>query len=240
MKAVIVQPIYLPWMGYFGLIDIADTFVFYDDVQFVKQSWQQRNKIKTQNGWIWLTVPVFQNFGQKINEVKINNNLNWRDKHWKSIKHHYSKAPLFEEYMSIFEEIYEKNWKYLVDLNVTLIKEITEILDLKTEFMFSSELNAKGTKTERLINILNKIGADEYVSGPAAKSYIEIERFKNEGISLYWYEFNHPNYPQLYGDFIPYLSVIDLLFNAGNEAIKYINIREGLKNAIKLDGRCLE
>ena len=233
MKAVVLQASYLPWIGYFGLMDIADTFVFYTDVQFVKQSWQQRNKIKTntRNGWIWLIVPVIQSFGQKINEVEINNNQNWPKKHWKSISYNYNKAQFFKDYTSIFGEVYEKEWTCLADLNITLIKRITKILGLDTKFMFSSELNAEGTKTERLVNILKEIGADEYISGPAAKSYIEIEKLKNEGIALYWYEFNHPTYPQMYGDFIPYLSVIDLLFNVGAGSLDVI--REGSENALK-------
>ena len=236
MRAVVLQPTYLPWVGYFGMIEIADIFVFYDDTQFVKQSWQQRNKIKTQNGWILLIVPVLQKLGQKIKEVKINNNINWYEKHWKSIMYNYNKAPFLKDHAPILREVYEKKWEYLVNLNITLIKEITKILGLKTKFILSSELNVEDRKTNRLINILNKIGADEYVSGPAARSYIEIEKFKTERIELYWYEFNHPSYSQLYGDFIPYLSVIDLLFNVGDEAINYI--REGTQN--KLDERCLE
>ena len=232
MRAVIEQPTYLPWMGYFGMIDAVDIFVFYDDVQFVNRSWQRRNKIKVPKGEIWLSVPVIQNFGQKINEVKINNNLNWRDKHWTSIKHHYSKAPFFQKYRDSFEKIYKKEWEYLVDLNITLIKKISEILGLDTEFMLSSELRGvKGTKTDRLINILKLIGADEYITGPGTKAYIEPENFKGNDIALYWYEFNHPSYAQLYGDFVPYLSVIDLLFNMGGESIKLL--REGEENAVK-------
>lgn len=228
----IMQPTYLPWMGYVGMIDVVDVFVFYDDVQFVNRSWQRRNKIKVPKDGIWLSVPVIQNFGQTINKVKINNDLNWRDKHWTSIKHHYSNAPFFNEYMAILEEIYEKEWDYLVDLNITLIKKISEILGLDTEFMLSSELRGvEGTKTDRLINILKLIGADEYLTAPATKAYIEPEKFKGNDITLYWYEFNHPTYKQLYGDFVQYLSVIDLLFNMGDESIKLI--REGEENAIK-------
>ena len=228
----VMQPTYLPWIGYFGMIDMADVFIFYDDVQFVKQSWQQRNRIKTQDGWIWLVVPVFQNFGQRINKVKINNNQNWSKKHWKSIQYNYSKAPFFNEYGGSFREIYEKEWEYLVDLNITLIKKISEILGLDTKFMLSSELRGvEGTKTDRLINILKLIGADEYVTGPGTKAYIEPEKFKRNDIMLYWYEFKHPSYKQLYGDFVPYLSVIDLLYNMGGESVQVI--REGEENAVK-------
>ena len=228
----IMQPTYLPWIGYFGMIDMADVFIFYDDVQFVKQSWQQRNRIKTQDGWIWLVVPVFQNFGQRINKVKINNNQNWSKKHWKSIEYSYNKAPFFNEYIASFKEIYEREWEYLVDLNITLIKKMSEILGLDTKFVLSSELRGvDGAKTDRLINILKLTGADEYLTAPATKVYIEPEKFKGNDITLYWYEFKHPMYAQLYCDFVPYLSVIDLLFNMGGESIKLI--REGEENAVK-------
>ncbi|AXI24945.1 hypothetical protein CFE53_01755 [Methanofervidicoccus sp. A16] len=237
MRVVILQPMYLPWIGYFGLIDIADVFVFYDDVQFVGSSWQQRNRIKISNGnWIWLTVPVMKKFGQKINEVKINNNKNWAKKHWKSIFYAYTRAPYFKDYSDVFEKFYKRRWEYIVDLNVTIIKEICKLLGLdSTKFIFSSQLNVEGKKTDRLINILNKIGADEYISGPGAKAYIEPEKFKKAGIKLYWFEFNHPVYPQLYGEFIPYLSIIDLLFNMGDRSLEVI--REGEKNALKRDPR---
>ena len=236
MRAVILQPMYLPWMGYFGLMDLADVFVFYDDVQFVERSWQRRNRIKMPNGdWIWLSVPIVKKFGQKINEVRINNETDWSEKHWKSIKHAYNKAPYFKEYESLFRDLYAMSWEYLVDLNICLIKEISKLLKINIKFVLSSELNVSGKKTERLINVLTKLGADEYISGPAAKEYIQPIEFKKSGIRLYWFEFNHPVYPQLHGDFIPYLSVIDLLFNTGPEAMEYI--RKGTENSLVLDER---
>lgn len=238
MRVVVLQPTYLPWMGYFGMIDLADIFVFYDDVQFSVQSWQQRNKIKTSQGWIWLTVPIVRQFGSRINDTKINNSTNWNKKHWESIKQNYSKAPFFRKYTPIFEEVYGSEWEYLADLNITLIKKMAEILGLETKFITSSELNIEGVKTERLLNTLKKIEANEYISGPGTKGYIEVNSFKENNIKLYWYEYQHPVYPQIRGEFIPYLSVIDLLFNTGDEAMRYI--REGSKNALKLDERCLK
>ena len=199
MRVAVLQPTYLPWMGYFGMMNEADTFVFYDDVQFSVQSWQQRNKIKTAQGWIWLTVPVVRQFGSRINDTRINNSTNWNKKHWESIRQSYGKAPFFEKYAPIFEEVYENRWEYLADLNVALIKKITKILGLKTKFIVSSELDSEGAKTERLLDILEKIGADEYVSGPGAKDYIEVNAFKENNIKLYWYEYQHPVYPQIRG-----------------------------------------
>lgn len=237
MRVVVLQPTYLPWMGYLGMVDLADIFVFYDDVQFSVQSWQQRNKIKTAQGWIWLTVPVVRQFGSTINDTRINNITNWNKKHWESIKQSYSKAPFFEKYALIFQGVYENEWEYLADLNISLIKKTAEILGLETKFMVSSELKSEGVKTERLMNILNKIGATEYISGPGARDYIEVDKFKENSVKLYWYEYQHPVYPQIRGEFIPYLSVIDLLFNTGDEALRYI--REGSQDALKLDERCL-
>ncbi len=233
MRTVILQPMYLPWIGYFGLIDLADVFVFYDDVQFVERSWQRRNKIKMPNSWIWLSVPVIKRFRQKINEVMINNNIEWRKEHWKSIKYAYTRSAFFDKYATQFEDVYQKEWRYLVDLNISLIKKIASMLGINTRFILSSQLDAEGVKSDRLISILKSIDADEYISGLAAKSYIDGNRFKEEGIRLYWYEFKHPAYQQLYRAFIPYLSIIDLLFNTGNEAIKYI--REGIKDALVVD-----
>jgi hypothetical protein len=228
-------------MGYFGMIDVADTFVFYDDVQFEKQSWQQRNRIKSPSGeWMWLSVHIIHKFGQNINDVQINDASNWRRKHWESIFQSYAKAPYFEDYKDEIEKIYRKEWKHLGELNVFIIKKLSEVLGVRIpKFIKSSELEGiNGEKTERLLLVLKKIGADEYISTPGSKVYIETDKFKQKGIKLYWYEYQHPVYPQIRGDFIPYLSAIDLLFNTGSEAIKYI--REGSKDALKLDESCGE
>jgi hypothetical protein len=235
MKAVILQPAYLPWMGYFGMIDIADVFVFYDDVQFEKQSWQQRNRVKTPRGEAWLTVPIYHDFGQKINEVKINNSLDWRKKHWQSIYQSYAKAPHFLEYQDEIQGIYQKEWEYLGELNIFIIIKLAQLLHVRIpKFLKSSEIKGiEGQKTDRLLPILANLGADEYITGPGTRDYLETEKFRERGIKLYWYEYKHPTYPQIRGEFVPYMSAIDLLFNTGGEAIKYI--REGLKDALKLD-----
>jgi hypothetical protein len=208
---------YLPWAGYFGLIHQADTFVFYDDVQFVRRSWQRRNKIKVPgDDFTWLTVPVDKDFGQLINEVSIKDD-GWRDSHWKSIHHSYANAQHYASAQEAIEHVYTREWDKLVNLNVCLIKEITQLLDLDVEFKFSSELDTRGEKTERLLSVLESIEADEYVSGPAAKDYIDTDRFSEAGIDLYWHEFDHPEYEQLHGEFVSHLSVLDLIFNIGTE-----------------------
>lgn len=233
MRAAIVQPMYLPWIGYFGMIDLADAFVFYDDVQFVERSWQRRNRIKMPSGkWIWLSVPIRSKFGQSINEVRINNDIAWAERHWSCIKHAYNRAPFFKEYETVFEEVYVRKWDYLVDLDIALIKTITKRLGISIgRLIRSSELGADGKKTTRLINVLEKIGANEYISGPSAMNYIERNGFGAANIRLYWYEFNHPKYDQLYGEFVPSLSSIDLLFNVGPRSLEII--RKGSENALK-------
>jgi len=236
MRVAVLQPTYLPWSGYFGMIDAVDTFIFYDDVQFSSQSWHQRNRIKSGPGqWIWLSVHVLHQFGQPINEVRINETSKWRMKHWKTIQQSYGKAPFFENYRKEMEDIYQKEWEILGDLNMTLIRRLCDLMDLRRPtFMRSSELaGLTGAKTERLLEVLEIVGADEYVGNPGSRNYLDVGLFKEKGIKLYWFEYQHPVYPQIQGEFVPYLSAIDLLFNTGGNARDYI--REGIRNALKLD-----
>lgn len=159
MRAAVLQPTYLPWMGYLGMIDLADTFVFYDDVQFSAQSWQQRNRIKSPNGeWMWLSVHIIHKFGQNINEVQINDASNWRRKHWESIYQSYAKAPYFKDYKDEIENIYQKKWEYLSELNIFVIEKLSELLGVRIpKFVKSSELEGiNGEKTDRLLLVLKK------------------------------------------------------------------------------------
>jgi len=237
MRVVVLQPMYLPWIGYFGLIDIADVFVFYDDVQFVRQSWQNRNRIKWCTGKpIWLTVPVHRVYGQKINEVKIDDGSPWRNRHWECIGQAYSKATFFQQYRPVLEPLYSRRWDHLADLNMSLITEVASTLGLNSaKFETSSEFSVNGSGTERLIDLLKHLGADEYVSGPSASEYLDVDKFREAGIALYWYRLEHPVYPQLWGDFVPHLSAIDLIFNVGAESMHVI--RDAARNAIQRDPR---
>lgn len=224
MKAVINQPTYIPWMGYFAMIDVADIFVFYDDVQFEAQSWQQRNRIKTGNGIQTLTIPIKRSFGQKINEVQINTDIVWRKNHWRSIEQAYSKAPFWNPYGHYVEEMYQIYFLRLCDLTIYSIRWLSELLDVaQPRFIKSSELQGiTGQKTDRVLSVLKKVGADEYISGPAAKAYLDEDKFKKAGIKLTWFEYEHPVYPQIRREFVSHLSVLDLLFNTGGEAIEFI------------------
>lgn len=235
MRVVVEQPTYLSWSGYFGMMDIADIFVFYDDVAFDRQSWQQRNRIKSPQGeMMWLTVPIFRDFGQKINEVKINNGLDWRKKHWETIKQSYSKAKYYNDYKDEIAEIYGKDWEYLCELDMFIILKFAKLLGIKTpEFIKSSDIRGLvGHKTDRLIVLLNKLKADEYITGYGTKEYIEADKFKVNNIGLEWYQYIPPAYPQIHGEFVAYLSVLDLLFNTGKDAIKYIRSGVNLERQV--------
>jgi hypothetical protein len=236
MRVAVLQPTYLPWSGYFGMIDAVDTFIFYDDVQFSSQSWQQRNRVKSGPGqWTWLSVHILHQFGQRINEVRINETSKWRTKHWRSILQSYGKAPFFGSYKKDVEDLFQNDWKILADLNMALIRRLCDLLGLrKPTFLKSSDLEGlTGARSERLLDVLRRVGADEYVGNPGSRSYLNASLFREKGINLYWFEYQHPVYPQIGGEFIPYLSVVDLLFNTGEKAREFI--REGTKNALKMD-----
>ncbi|MFB0564869.1 MAG: WbqC family protein [Candidatus Aminicenantaceae bacterium] len=226
MKIVAIhQPNYLPWAGYFYKILKCDTFVFLDNVQYEKSSFINRNRIKTSQGAAWLTVDVItkNRFGQFINEVEINNRVSWAKKHWRSISQNYSKAPNFDAYRDFFENTYQRNWEKLVDLNKYLIVAICEIIGIKdTTILDASELDVQGKGTELLINTSKAVNADVYLSGFGGAKYMEEDAFNNAGIKLKYYDFKHPVYTQLFGEFIPNLSIIDLLFNEGEKSIQIL------------------
>jgi hypothetical protein len=229
------QPEYLPYIGFFHKASKADKFIFVDHVQFLKKSFQNRNRIRVApglNGWSWLTVPVItkgKRF-QRINEVEIDNSTQWGKKHWKTIYLNYKKAPFFNNYKDFFEEIYSKKWNKLQDLNEKIICYLFEKLEIKISIFRSSDYDFKGAKTDLLIEMCKKIGADTYLSGAGAREsdYVEIEKFKNNKLFHIFSDFNHPVYPQRFMNtgFLPCMSVIDLLFNCGE---KSINIIKGKK-----------
>lgn len=222
MKTIsIMQPTYLPWMGYFSLINQVDIFVIYDDVQFDKRSWQQRNKIKTQSGTQWLTVPVLtkNKLSQKINDVVISKELSFERDHIKAIEINYSKAPFFKKYKNEVFDCIDNNHHKIIELNFSLIQKISDILNIKTEFIKSSDLkNIDGKKDERLINICKTLSANAYVSPEGSKNYLgEGDSFQDNDIKLEYQLFEHPKYEQIYGSFESHMSIIDALFNCGSD-----------------------
>ena len=233
MKAVILQSGYMPWLGYFDLINQADVFVFLDDVQWSTRAWRNRNRVRTAQGWTWLTVPVkFKkaHFEYNIKDVEINNSQNWQKKHLGTLWTCYKKAPYFDEVYPLFDSILSKKQIIVIDLNYELISAICNYIELKeTKFLFSQEMNIckEVKKTGRLVSILEQIGGiATYISGPSAKSYLEENRLEEKGIKVEWHDYAHPYYSQnIWGSniFIPYLSIVDLLFNHGKESLDILS-----------------
>jgi len=223
MIVAIHQPQYLPWLGYFDKIDRSDAFVFLDNVQFKKNEWQNRNKIKTSENWQWITVPVIHKFGQEICEVKINNTVTWGKKHLNTIITNYSKAPFFREHVEFFEKTFARKWQYLADINIHVIQYLTEALGISyKKFVRASEYALSEEPTERLTDICKQMKGDAYLSGKDGANYLDLDKFEKEGIQVIFQDYKHPQYPQLYGNFTPYLSVIDLLFNCGPESLSIL------------------
>jgi hypothetical protein len=215
------QPQYLPWLGYFDKIDKADIFCFLDNVQFKKNEWQNRNRIKSAHGWQWLTAPVLYRFPQKINTVRINNTTNWMKKHRQALITNYGKAPFFDEFFDFFESLYSAEWELLADLNIYLAHKLLEMLKLDTKTTVrASEMQLSDDPTERLIDICKAVECDTYLAGRDGTKYMDLPRFRQRGIQVIVQDFNHPVYPQLFGDFQSHLSVIDLLFNCGPDSLQ--------------------
>jgi len=220
----VIQSSYIPWKGYFDIIHDADLFVFYDDAQYTKNDWRNRNKIKTGEGAAWLTVPVRAHLGQTIREVELAGPL-WAKKHWKTLCQYYSHAPHFGRYRDLLESVYlGTRWESLSRLNQHLTKCIArDTLGIATEFADSCDYPAGGGRLERLIELLRSAGAGAYVSGPSARAYIDPERFRADGIDLVYKSYEgYPEYPQFHPPFEHNVSILDLLFHAGPDAPYYI------------------
>lgn len=224
-KISIHQPEHLPWLGFIHKVMSVDEFVLLDNVQFEKNYFQNRNKIRTNNGWQWLTVPIKKfKLGQKINEIEISYNQNWQSRNINGIRENYSKSRYFGEYFPEFEEIYQSKFKFLKDLNIELIKFLLKSLKINSKLHISSKLlNNTGERgTSVILNISKKLKADIYLSGIFGKTYLNIPKFNQANIKVEFQNFKHPIYKQLYEPFIPEMSSIDLLFNYGPESLSII------------------
>ena len=222
MLIAIHQPQYLPWLGYLDKIDKAEIFVILDNVQFKKNEWQNRNRIKTVQGWQWITVPVLYKFPEKINEVRINNNTNWNRKHLQAFITNYSKSLYFADYKNLFEDIFSRSWDRLVDINIEVIKFLISAFELKTRLVMASDLKLREEPTERLIDICKTLNANKYLAGRDGGKYMNLEMFDKEEIEIIFQDFKHPVYNQLYGDFVPGMSAVDLLFNCGDKSLEVL------------------
>jgi hypothetical protein len=230
----ILQPGYLPWLGFFEQLSVSDIFIIYDDVQYDKHGWRNRNRIKTVSGVQWLTVPVLVNYSQRplITDIRISDRDNWPKKHFLSIKQNYSKAPFFQTYIDLFAAAYKRNWEYLIDLDMYFIFELSKCLGIPTEkIVRSSALEVSGGKITRLLTLCKLFEADFFYEGASGKNYLDEAEFQEAGITISYQEYNHPIYNQLYGEFIPNLSIIDLLFNHGPESLAILNHKDKKANS---------
>lgn len=216
-KVVVLQPQFLPWVGFFEQIILSDVFVFYDDVQFPQgRSFTNRVQIKTRNGSIkWLTVPTKHEGKKNINETLLDNTQNWKEKHLNLIRENYKNAKYFKNLMKLLEEIYSIPSNNLSELNTKAIIIICDYLDIKSEFIKSSELSIKGKSTERLVDIVAHLNGSHYITGHGALNYLNFESFEQQGITVEVMKYNCRQYHQMAGEFTPYVSIIDGIANEG-------------------------
>ncbi len=224
-KVAIVQSNYIPWKGYFDMIASVDEFILYDDMQYTRRDWRNRNQIKTPNGVQWLTIPVRVKgkYHQKIRETEIEG-TDWAETHWKSLAQYYRRADSFKEIADWLEPLYlDSPPDQLSQLNRRFIEAICNYLSIKTVISNSWDYELVDGKTERLASLCAQAGGSEYVSGPAAKDYIEAQEFSKLGIELTWFDYaGYPEYRQLWGDFVHGVTILDLLFNCGKESHRYM------------------
>ncbi|HEY9870426.1 MAG TPA: WbqC family protein [Candidatus Obscuribacterales bacterium] len=224
-RCAILQSSYIPWKGYFDLINMVDEFILYDTVQYTRRDWRNRNKIKTPRGAQWLTIPVKTkgNFGAKIQEIEVEG-PDWGGSHWGAICTNYAKAKHFGDYRAAFEQCYLRATdRYLSAINEKFIRLICNILGIETRITSASQYASEGDRNWRLINLCKQVGAEVYYSGPAAKSYMDVALFEQEGIEVVWMDYSgYPEYEQLFPPFDHHVSVLDLIFNQGADAPRYM------------------
>jgi hypothetical protein len=227
-KVAIVQSNYVPWKGYFDLIAAVDEFILYDEVQFTKNDWRNRNRIKTPKGLEWLSIPVGQDIRRRIRDVELPD-PRWQEKHWKTLEANYGRAAHFAEVARVFEPLYlERSHSHLSPLNREFIEVICRYLGIATRISDCSDYELAGGKTERLVSLALQAGASEYVSGPSARSYLDERAFAGRGLRLCWFDYaGYPEYPQLWGAFAHEVSILDLLFNCGRDAPRYMRFVKG-------------
>ncbi|MBW1702146.1 MAG: WbqC family protein [Deltaproteobacteria bacterium] len=223
MVVAVHQPQYLPWLGYFNKIDRADIFVLLDNVQFKKNEWQNRNKIKTAQGWQWLTVPVRYKYPQLINEVAINTSVKWQHKQRQSILTNYKKSPYYHNLDEFLEEIFASHWEMISQLNIAVIRRLVALLGIDTPLFVASELGElPHDADERLVAITEYFGADTYLAGSGGSQYMDLQKYANSGIKVIFQDYKHPEYNQLFQEFEPYMSVIDLVLNHGDKSLSIL------------------
>lgn len=230
---VILQPGFMPWLGFFELMYQCDLFVFLDDVQYTKRDWRSRNKIKGPDGPIWLNVPVKtkSRFKQLIKNAEIDNSQNWIKRHLKTLKMAYSRAPYFDMFYPVLEEVYNSSWNLLCNIDLELIKLIMRELGLKRKLLRSSEMQIpfKDQADERIIEICKTCNATHFYNGAAGRAIYDSKHFKKYDIALEFQDYKHPAYHQQWGNFVPFLSIIDLIFNHGPESLDILTLKKSIQ-----------
>jgi hypothetical protein len=224
------QPAYLPWLGYLAKMAAADVFVIMDDLQYEDQNFQNRNRVKLNNGAAWITVPLVRGSqSDRIMEKVIRNQIgskeHWQFRTWRTLRTHYGRAPHFARYASELEEVYNRTWTDLLTLDLHLIRSMMTWLEIDTSLVLASSLGLEGQRSDRIVDLCKKLGADTYLSGTgASRRYLDVEMFEREGIRVEWHAFDHPTYPQRYPQlgFISHLSALDLLLNCGPQSAEVI------------------
>jgi len=228
MIVAIHQPQYLPWLGYFGKMDQADAFCYLDNVQYKKNEWQNRNRLKTAQGSQWITVPVRYRFPQKIIEVSINEAVNWQHKHIQALATNYRKAPYFEDYFPIFESALRQDFDTICDVNICMITQIREILGINHKpVVRASELPLSEDPTGRLVDICKYFDGSTYLAGQDGAKYMDAFQFSEAGIEVITQTFLHPEYQQCFGEFQSHMSIIDLIFNCGPDSLSILRKGRG-------------
>ena len=220
MRIAIMQPGYLPWLGFFELMHHCELFVIFDDVQYTKKDWRSRNRIRTKDGWMWLSVPVQTKNRQfqGIHEAVIDHSSNWRHKHIKAIEVNYGRAPHFQEFFPVLKEIIGFKWERLVDLDLELIQWLAGTFGIQREIVRSSQLRVSGGREDRIMAVCEALGARELYDTKASAAFLDRISFERRGIRLEFQDYLHPVYQQVYDPFHSHLSAIDLLFNHGSES----------------------
>lgn len=215
------QPVYLPWLGLFHKIALADLFISFDQVQYQPKDWNNRNRIKTPQGTaIWLSVPVLRKgyLEKTISDIEINNSEPWARKHWRSLSMAYQKAPFYSRYAGFFEDTYHRRWESLVELNIYMLRWFLDTLGIAVPVRSAGEWNLQGEKSDLVLDMCKQVGARQYIFGALGRDYADVPTFEAAGVTPMFQDYHHPVYPQLHGDFVSHLGVVDLLFNCGDES----------------------
>jgi hypothetical protein len=227
MKVAIHQPQYLPWLGYLDKLDSADVFIALDTVQFKKHEWQNRNRIRTKDGWQWLTVPVIDRFPERIDQVEISNTTAWQRKHAQALRFHYGSSPFWGGIGPELLALLEKPWAHLSELNLALLDLVVRCLGVTTPRLLASSLSAREEPTDRLIDLCRAVGGTEYLAGQQGPAYMDLDRFTQAGLEIQIQAYRHPEYSQRYPPFVSHLSVIDLLVNCGPQSLGILRSGRG-------------